>query len=598
MITPLIAIEQAKCVNCHACITACPVKFCNDGSGSYMKINHQLCIGCSSCVDACTHQARTVIDDFSAFRAALKKKDRLVAIVAPAVAASFPDTYLHLNGWLKSMGVAAMFDVSFGAELTVKSYLEHIKLNQPKTVIAQPCPAIVNYIEIHQPELIKYLAPADSPMAHTMKMIRHYYPEYREHKIAVISPCIAKRREFDAIELGHFNVTIQSLHHYFKEKKINLSSFKPVSFDHPPAERAVLFSSPGGLLRTAQREMPEIVNYTRKIEGKEVIYDYLKQLPKAIDKGIAPLLVDCLNCEKGCNGGPGTLNRDKSYDEIEHLVEKRRMEVQLSYGINGKERKSKKGIKKLRKTIDQYWKPGLYAREYTDRSAFNNIIVPNDEDLNAIYLRMKKYGKEDIFNCSSCGYGNCFDMATAIHNGLNRIENCHYYNYKSLLEIAAKVSSALVKIDQHSKTIGKMVELFKTLEDDFIAMHDSFKKQKGLINDFKQIADAINGISFQTSILALNAAIEAARAGDVGKGFAVVASEVKSLADNTFDEVDKIKPYAERMNSLFMEVSGKIETASKEFVIGKEISNTVANDLQQMYEIVQELQSQTGVLAN
>ncbi|MBN2806404.1 MAG: hypothetical protein JXR22_07075 [Prolixibacteraceae bacterium] len=99
------------------------------------------------------------------------------------------------------------------------------------------------------------------------------------------------------------------------------------------------------------------------------------------------------------------------------------MEVQLSYGINGKERKSKKGIKKLRKTIDQYWKTGLYAREYTDHSAFNNIVVPNNEDLNAIYLRMKKYGKEDIFNCSSCSYGNCFDMANSIHNGLNRIEN-------------------------------------------------------------------------------------------------------------------------------------------------------------------------------
>jgi len=34
-------------------------------------------------------------------------------------------------------------------------------------------------------------------------MIREYYPQYRNHKIAVVSPCIAKRREFDETGLGN-----------------------------------------------------------------------------------------------------------------------------------------------------------------------------------------------------------------------------------------------------------------------------------------------------------------------------------------------------------------------------------------------------------
>ena len=50
--------------------------------------------------------------------------------MAPAIASNFPDTYLNINGWLRSLGVEAVFDVSFGAELTVKSYLEHIKANK------------------------------------------------------------------------------------------------------------------------------------------------------------------------------------------------------------------------------------------------------------------------------------------------------------------------------------------------------------------------------------------------------------------------------------------------------------------------------------
>jgi len=32
------------------------------------------------------------------------------------------------NGWLKSIGVEAVFDVGFGAELTTKSYVEYLQL--------------------------------------------------------------------------------------------------------------------------------------------------------------------------------------------------------------------------------------------------------------------------------------------------------------------------------------------------------------------------------------------------------------------------------------------------------------------------------------
>ncbi|MDR3168019.1 MAG: 4Fe-4S binding protein, partial [Treponema sp.] len=167
---PVIEVLKDKCVNCHRCIMVCPAKMCNNGSGDIVDHHPSLCIGCGECITACTHGARIGIDDFDLFMEDLKKGVNILAIVAPAVAANFEGRYLEVNGFLKSLGVKAIFDVSFGAELTVKSYVNYIAKKNPPTVIAQPCPTLVSFIEIYRPELIPYLAPADSPMLHTMKM--------------------------------------------------------------------------------------------------------------------------------------------------------------------------------------------------------------------------------------------------------------------------------------------------------------------------------------------------------------------------------------------------------------------------------------------
>lgn len=45
-LTQLIETDKDNCVNCHACIGVCPVKFCNDASGDYVKVNGDMCIGC------------------------------------------------------------------------------------------------------------------------------------------------------------------------------------------------------------------------------------------------------------------------------------------------------------------------------------------------------------------------------------------------------------------------------------------------------------------------------------------------------------------------------------------------------------------------
>jgi Na+-translocating ferredoxin:NAD+ oxidoreductase RNF subunit RnfB len=118
---PVIHVVEDKCVNCHRCIMVCPAKMCNDGSGNIVNHHCDLCIGCGECISACTHNARVGLDDFDTFMEDLKRGIGIIAIVAPASAASFEGKYLNVNGFLKSLGVQGVFDVSFGAELTGRS---------------------------------------------------------------------------------------------------------------------------------------------------------------------------------------------------------------------------------------------------------------------------------------------------------------------------------------------------------------------------------------------------------------------------------------------------------------------------------------------
>jgi PAS domain S-box-containing protein len=422
----LISVCADQCVNCHACIAACPVKFANDGSGSHVTLNPDLCIGCGNCLTACRHGARRIMDDFDCFLSDLEKHQPIIAIMAPSAAANFPGHYLNLNGWLKSLGIEAVFDVSFGAELASKSYIETLRRNPTQTLIAQPCASIVRYIQIYQPELLPYLAPVHSPMLHTLKMIRHFYPRYRDHKAAVLSPCLSKKHEFEETGLGDYNITYQSLADYLSAQHIRLDDYPKTDFDNPPAERAVLFSTPGGLSQTLERSLPGINRRIRKIEGPQTVYDYLRSLPSVIQNHKAPLIIDCLNCQQGCNAGTGTVLKDRPLDEIEHWITQRAVESRKRYQPTSKAGSADE----INRVIDAHWQKGLYDRTYLDLSGKMNILTPTDEQLQHIYQQMQKFSEKDFYNCNSCGYGSCRMMAIAIFNGLNRPENCHFYLLK------------------------------------------------------------------------------------------------------------------------------------------------------------------------
>ena len=639
---PVIFVDPEKCVNCHKCIAACPAKFCNDASGDYVKVNDQLCIGCGACISACTHGARRGLDDFAAFMEAIKRGEKVLAIVAPAAAANFRGKDLELNGFLKSIGVKAVFDVSFGAELTTKSYIEYIKKNNPRLMISQPCPALVSYIELYQSDLLPYLSPADSPMAHTFAMIRRFYPQYNGYKMAAISPCFAKRREFDENKLGDFNVSMKSISDYLDANNISLSRFPKTQYDNPPAERAVLYSTPGGLMRTAERFIPGIVEKIRKIEGQPTMTHYFKELSDAVQhkKELSCPVVDCLNCERGCNCGAGTVNQSLSLDEMENFIESR-----MKNRIKSLKSTTFFGRRKLDQTIDKYWREGLYNRTYVDRSSVYHsfIKIPSDRELNEIYLQMGKKDKKDFLDCGACGYNSCHDMAIAIYNGINKKENCHHFlmneNVKvherelseKIKETIKEVSNVSVtKLEENEVNVGSLVKQTKVMSEIVVnsssaievmikninSITATLEKTAGVVEELEdattngntnlvdvttlvagieqdskglvEMSKMIQSIASQTNLLAMNAAIEAAHAGTAGAGFAVVADEIRKLAESSNVQAKNIHKVLDKIKKSIDSAYAKTKTTQSEFAEIVRLSDRVKNQEAEVLSAVNE----------
>jgi methyl-accepting chemotaxis protein len=208
------------------------------------------------------------------------------------------------------------------------------------------------------------------------------------------------------------------------------------------------------------------------------------------------------------------------------------------------------------------------------------IKNPTATELRAAFEKLGKTSKNDIFNCNACGYGSCEKMAVAIHNGLNRPENCYHYQLhvakqehqraeeesRKVSETKAALQSALAKYNSQnmqlahaiSDSLRELIQSLRNQNGSFQALTGQVNSSSKMAEKFAPIAKSIEDIAFQTNLLALNASVEAARAGKSGKGFAVVAEEVRNLAGRAKSEVDKIIPYTEELHKSFESIVKKV----------------------------------------
>lgn len=431
-----IYLNEEKCVGCNKCLTNCPVPGANiaylvDGNIK-IKVNPEKCIHCGECIKVCDHDARYYKDDTKIFFEDLQSGKKLSVIAAPSIMVQFRE-YKKLLGYLKSLGVNFIYDVSFGADISIWACVRTLKNDNCNSIITQPCPPIVNYIEKYQPELIEKLAPIQSAMMCTAIYMKKY--EHIKDDIAFLSPCIAKADEIhDENTNGNvkYNVTFKKLSEHLTINNIDISKYEESSFDDMGCSLGFLFSRPGGFKENIEYYIND--GWIKEINGTEYVYDYLRGYSNNLkqDKEV-PLVVDILNCSRGCHFGTGTCSECVSAERID--------QVDSEFNKLKSIKKKDKGGKLFRKKVD--WLHGYFdknlrledfKRSYNRNIVTHNIVEPTEEQYDEIFNQLNKHTEESRnINCLACGYGSCKTMALAIFNGLNVPSNCIDYNKKEVM---------------------------------------------------------------------------------------------------------------------------------------------------------------------
>ena len=480
-----IVFTNDNCIGCNKCIKVCSaIGACistEENGHARIEVDGSKCVACGSCIDVCVHGAREFEDDTERFFRDLKNGESISILIAPAFRANFPKEYGNVIGGLKKMGIKRIINVSFGADITTWGYLNYIDKYKFYGGISQPCPAVVSYIERYLPELIPMLFPVQSPL-----MCAAIYARQEmgvTDKFAFISPCIAKKMEMEDPHnkgLVQYNVTFEHLMKYVREHNIS------AEFSHSDIEYGLglFYPTPGGLAENVKWFLGDQI-FIRQIEGERRLYEWMHQNADRIrDKETPFLFIDALNCENGCICGtavnPEKARTDDAFYallDIRELAKKDESGDAWSRGDTPEER-----LKNFNKQFENL-KLEDYLRGYTDRSSECRYDIPDQKELERIFVSMNKLTPESReINCNCCGYESCTQMATAIYNGFNHKENCIYYEKTMVEELETEKAVAEKLAGAKSAFLANMSHEIRTPINAILGMNEMIFRESDAPN--------------------------------------------------------------------------------------------------------------------
>jgi iron-only hydrogenase group A len=298
--------DPNKCIMCRRCETMCnevqtvgALTAFGRGFNTVVApaemepIVNSNCTFCGQCVSVCPTAALTGIGYMrETWDALFNPKKVVVAQVAPAVRVALGEEFGFAAGEpvtgkmvaaMKRLGFNAVFDTTFGADLTIieesNEIVDRLTKNEKLPILTSCCPGWINFLQYQFPNL-KYMASScKSPMQMTGAVAKTYYAKKmgidpKDIVVVGVMPCIAKKYESKlptevtyGLQDVDYVLTTRELAKMIKEGSLDLRHMPDEEFDNPLGESTgagVIFGGTGGVLEAALRTVYE------RVTGKEL----------------------------------------------------------------------------------------------------------------------------------------------------------------------------------------------------------------------------------------------------------------------------------------------------------------------------------------
>lgn len=164
--------------------------------------------------------------------------------------------------------------------------------------------------------------------------------------------------------------------------------------------------------------------------------------------------------------------------------------------------------------------------------------------------------------------------------------------------ISNQSEEVLSRNEDGHRRIREVVALNNDVVQNTQDTSDKITQLATLAVEVEHIVQSVQEIANQTNLLALNASIEAARAGEHGRGFAVVAEEIRTLADNTKENLNGMTSFVQNIQAAATEGTSSIQRTmtsthemSSELIL---VDEAIASNVTLLNNVVSEIKEVDG----